>query len=122
LGVSRGGEAEVHAAYAPIIAEIRARQPQAKILLLAQMPRGLASNNDSNRALWQQGAGANAAIISRLTDGTHVFYDDFGDRFFLPDGSYNRDYWNNSVGQGPQAPAYEVLAKALEPWIDRFVR
>jgi hypothetical protein len=122
LGVSRGGETEVHAAYAPIIAEIRARQPQAKILLLAQMPRGLASNNDSNRALWQQGAGANAAIISRLTDGTNVFYDDFGDRFFLPDGSYNRDYWNNSVGQGPQAPAYEVLAKALEPWIDRFVR
>jgi len=33
-----------------------------------------------------------------------------------------RDYWKLSAGQGIQAPAFEVLAKALEPWIDRFVR
>ena len=65
--------------------------------------------------------GTNAAVISRLTDGTNVFYDDFGDRFYLPDGSYNHDYWNGPAGAGAQPPAYEVLAKALEPWIDRFV-
>ena len=78
-----------------------------EILLLAPMPRGLASDNDSNRALWQQAAGANAAVISRLTDGKSVFYDDFGDRFFLPDGSYNHDYWNGP-GRGAGAPAARV--------------
>ena len=120
--IAKIGAAEFRAAYAPIVAEIRARQRQAKILLLAPMPRGLTSTNDSNRALWRQAADANAAVISQLTDGTNVFYDDFGDRFYLPDGSYNRDYWNGPAGAGAQPPAFEVLAKALEPWIDRFVR
>ena len=111
---------DLHAAYAPIIAEIRARQPQAKILLTAAVPRGVGF--DVRLESWREVADANAAVIAQLTDGKTVFFDDFGERFFLPDGSYNRDYWKLSAGQGIQAPAFEVLAKALEPWIDRFVR
>ena len=117
----RGGEADLHAAYAPIIAEIRARQPQAKILLLAPIPRGI-HPRDSSRELWRQAAAANAAVIALLTDDKTVFYADFGEQFFLPDGSYNHEYWNGLAGAGAQPSAYEVLAKALEPWIDRFVR
>jgi hypothetical protein len=116
----RGGEADLHAEYAPIIAEIRARQPQAKILLQAPMPRGM-QPSDSSRDLWQEAAKANAAVIGQLTDGKTVFYDDFGEHFFFPDGSYNHDYWNNAAG-AEQPAVYELLAKALEPWIDRFVR
>jgi hypothetical protein len=122
LSASRVGEAEFLAAYASIIAEIRARQPQAKILLIAAVPRGIDIDSDVRLESWRRVADANAAVIAQLTDGKTVFYDDFGEHFFLPDGSYNRDYWSMAAGQGPQAPMYEVLAKALEPWIDRFVR
>lgn len=118
---SRRGGGEFIAGYAPIIAEIRARQPEAKILLTTPIPRGL-TPSDSNRESWRQVADANAGVIAQLTDGKTVFYDDFGERFFLPDGSYNHDYWNGPAGAGIQPPAFEVLARALKPWIDRFVR
>jgi beta-lactamase regulating signal transducer with metallopeptidase domain len=117
----RGGAADLHAAYAPIIAEIRARQPQAKILLTTPIPRGN-TPADSSREAWRQVADANAGVIAQLTDGKTVFYDDFGERFFFPDGSYNHEYWNGPAGGGIQPRAFEILAKALEPWIDRFVR
>lgn len=114
-------EPEFVASYASLIAEIRARQPQAKVLLLAPVPRGL--RQDSRRESWREVADANAAVVAQLTDET-VFYADFGERFFLPDGSYNYDYWQmpGPAGIGIQPAAYEVWAKELEPWVDRFVR
>ena len=118
---SRRGGGEFIALYVPIIAEIRARQPEAKILLTTPIPRGL-TPSDSSRESWRQVADTNAGVIAQLTDGKTVFYADFGEQFFLPDGSYNHDYWNGPAGVGAQPAAYEVLAKALEPWIDRFVR
>jgi beta-lactamase regulating signal transducer with metallopeptidase domain len=121
LDYTRRGGGEFIELYAPIIAEIRARQPEAKILLTTPIPRGL-TPSDSSRESWRQVADANAAVIAHLTDGKTVFYDDLGERFFLPDGSYNQHYWNGPAGAGIQPPAFEVLAKELKPWIDRFVR
>jgi hypothetical protein len=119
----RNSEAEFLAGWGSVIAEIRARQPQAKILLQAPMPRGIAPLNrlESWRELWD----ARAAVIAQLTDDETVFYADFGERYFLRDGSYNYDYWGGPPGPdavGAQPAAFEVWAAALEPWIDRFVR
>ncbi len=115
-------EPEFLAGWSSVLAEIRARQPQAKILLLAPVPRGIGPMAARNQ--WKEVADANAAVISKLTDGETVFYADFGERFFFPDGAYNHDYWGmpGSAGVGIQPPAYEVLAEELEPWVERFVR
>jgi lysophospholipase L1-like esterase len=119
---SPGRETEFVAASASIIAEIRARQPQAKILLTAPVPRGIPPRD--SRQSWQEIADANAPVLAQLTDDETVFYADFGERFFLSDGSYDHDYWGmpGPAGVGIQPPAYEVLAEELEPWVDRFVR
>ncbi len=119
---SPGREPELVAGWASIIAEIRARQPQAKVLLTAPLPRGIPPRE--SRQSWQEIADANAAALAQLTDDETVFYADFGERFFLPDGSYDDDYWGTPgpAGVGIQPAAYEVLAEELEPWIDRFVR
>jgi hypothetical protein len=119
----RTSETDFLAGWGSVIAEIRARQPQAKILLQAPMPRGIAPLNrrESWRELWD----ARATVIEQLTDDETVFYADFGDRYFLPDGSYNYDNWGGPPGPaavGAQPAAFEVWAEALEPWIDRFVR
>lgn len=114
-------EREFLAGWSSVIAEIRTRQPQATILLLAPAPRGIAPL--ATRLEWQEVADANGAVVERLTDGETVFYADLGERFFLPDGAYNHDYWGTPgpVGVGMQPAAFEIWAEALEPWIERFV-
>jgi beta-lactamase regulating signal transducer with metallopeptidase domain len=126
------GGSDVGAIYGPIIAEIRARQPQAKILLVAPVPRGLPSQRipsldavgQSERDEWRQAAAEYAAALAPLVDNETVFYADIGERFYRPDGSYNREMWGmpGAAGVGIQPPAYEIWAEELEPWIDRFVR
>jgi hypothetical protein len=111
------------AGYSSLIAEIRARQPQAKILLLAPFPRGLPRDQFTHRS-WREMADANAAVYAKLTDDDTVFYANIGERFFLPNGSYNYDYWGmpGPAGVGMQPAAFEVWAEELEPWLARFVR
>lgn len=113
-------EAEFLAGWGAVIAEIRARQPQAKVLLQAPMPRGIAPLD--RRESWREVRDSSAAVIARLTDDETVFYADFGDRYFLAEGSYNHDYWHGAAGTGAQPAAFDIWAEALEPWIDRFVR
>ena len=95
---------------------MRARQPQAKILILARFPRG-----QIPRASWREIAAANAAVYAELADDETVFYTDIGERFFNTDGSFKRELWG-SPGVGMQGPAFEVWAEELQPWLDRFVR
>jgi hypothetical protein len=113
-------QAEFVAGYARLIAEIRARQPQAKILILPPFPRGRLRREE-----WRMVADANAVAYRRLTDDSTVFYANFGDRFFLPDGSHNQKMWNIS-GPVPNAgihePGFKAWAEELQPWLDRFVR
>jgi hypothetical protein len=109
-------QAEFLAGYGRLIAEIRARQPQAKILLSVPFPRG-----QLRREAWRTVRDANAVVYKRLADESTVFYDDIGDRFFLRDGSYNREMWGSPV-VGIQEPAFRTWADALKPWLERFVR
>ena len=112
--------AELVTGYAAVIAEIRARQPQAKILLFAAFPRG-----QLRREEWREIAESTAAAHAELADDETVFYVDIGDRFFHPDGSFNSEMWGGLPGRaavGIQTPAFEVWAEELQPWLDRFVR
>jgi hypothetical protein len=111
------GIAELVAGHAAIIAEVRARQPQAKILIVAAFPRGRL-----RREPWREIAEANAAVYSKLVDNETVFYIDFGERFFRSDGSHNGQMWTGLPNPGIQTPAFAVWADALQPWLDRFVR
>jgi beta-lactamase regulating signal transducer with metallopeptidase domain len=129
--IGTDGRADIAATYGPIIAEIRARQPQAKILLMPPVPRGLPSERvrslDARRGdkldEWRQTAAEYAALLAPLVDNETVFYADIGERFYHPDGSYNREMWGmpGAAGVGMQPPAFEVWAEELEPWIERFV-
>jgi N-acetylglucosamine-6-sulfatase len=102
--------------YTRLIEEIRTRQPQAKILLSVAFPRGYL-----DLAQWREVAEANAAVYRKLADEKTVFYVNIGERFFLPDGSYNKGMWRyEGVNVGTQTPAFEAWAEELKPWLDRF--
>jgi beta-lactamase regulating signal transducer with metallopeptidase domain len=116
-------------AYAAVIAEVRARQPQAKILLLPAFPRGFQTLQE-----WRQISAANATAYSSLVDNETVFYDDLGERFYDSDGNYDAKMWSGAAalsgprfsaednGVGAQVPLFELWAEGLQPWLDRFVR
>ena len=114
-----GDQAEFVAGYARLIAEIRARQPQAKILILPSFPRGRLRREE-----WRTVADANAVAYRRLADDSAVFYANFGDRFFLPDGSHNQEMWTipGPPNAGIHEPGFKAWAEELQPWLDRFVR
>src|SRR5688572_28129310 len=116
--------------YAAVVAEIRARQPQAKILLLAAFPRGFQTLQE-----WREISAATAAAYSSLVDNETVFYDDLGERFYDSEGNYDAKMWRSGVaalfspgfssednGVGAQVPLFELWAEGLQPWLDRFVR
>jgi len=119
-----GGSAtreQVVGIYAPIIAEIRQYQPQAKILLFADFPRG-----ELNHDMWRKVAKENAASFAPLVDNKNVFYADIGERFFLSSGIHDQKLWrypaiSGMYNAGMQAAGFEVWAEELQPWIDRFV-
>jgi beta-lactamase regulating signal transducer with metallopeptidase domain len=106
----------------PIVAEVRARQPQAKILLVAPFPRGQQGRDD-----WRQLAKQIAAAFAPLVDERTVFYTDIGERFFRADGTHNQELWryppiSGLSNVGIQPAAFELWAEQIQPWLDRFVR
>jgi beta-lactamase regulating signal transducer with metallopeptidase domain len=104
------------ASYEPILAEIRARQPQAKVLIFADFPRGMLS-----LAQWRDAAAANALAHAPLIDDETVFWVDIGERFFHPDGTYDQSMWSLDFhSRGAQAPLFQAWAEELEPWLERF--
>lgn len=103
-----GGDLGYASSVAAIIEQVRARQPQAKILLVGPLPRSVGEFPWRSR---------NAALAA-LADDETVFFLDISHRFFHPDGSFN--YEMSALG-GSRTPAYEAWAEELEPWIERFV-
>ena len=96
-----------------IVETLRAKQPQAKILLLAVFPRGeVASPNPGRDKLNQVNA-----IISKLDDGKHIYYLDIGGKFLQPDGSLTKDIMPDFLhlsGAGYQIWADSIGTKLAE--------
>ena len=99
--------AEIAEGVGAVVLELRNDFPNAKILLLAIFPRGLAGDSVRDKI-----AEINR-IIAKLDDQRHVFYMDIGARFldeqgnFLP-GSFRPDNLH------PQAKGYDIWGAAVK--------
>jgi hypothetical protein len=100
------------AGFVPIIGEILARQPRAKLLIMAPLPR----SGPVER--WRQQTASFDAAMSELADDETIFYANLGADFFDADGAFKGETWRG----GRRAPGFEIWAEALQPWLDRFVR
>lgn len=105
------------AGYEAVLNEIRLRQPRARVLLFAPLPR------DGNLETWRQRAQEMEAEHAGLVDGETVYYTDIGDRFFDESGWFKAETWSvDPANRGTQTGAFEIWAEAMQPWIDRFLR
>jgi lysophospholipase L1-like esterase len=91
-----------------IVETIRAKQPQAKVLLLAVFPRGEKADNPLRGKLKQVNA-----IIAKLDDGQNVHFLDIGDKFLQPDGSLSKDIMPDFLHLS--AAGYQIWADAIGP-------
>ncbi|KQW49755.1 MULTISPECIES: GDSL-type esterase/lipase family protein [unclassified Roseateles] len=87
--------------------EIKKRQPQAKVLLLALFPRGEKPDDPTRR----HNARINA-LLPTLADGKQVVFLDIGKQLSNPDGTLSKDILPDWLHLSPQG--YEIWARSLE--------
>ena len=113
---SRGYSARnVAAGINKILGEIRARQPQAKIVLTAILPR---YGKDEEHAKMRACNDGVNEIIKDFADGETVFWLDMNAKFPPLDGDYKALFPD---GTHPNEQGYEIWAAELQPFLDRFV-
>jgi lysophospholipase L1-like esterase len=111
--VSRNTPEEIAAGIRAICAEVRQRQPGAKIVLMAIFPRG--PKPDATRAKLD----AINKLIADLNGNDGVSFLDIGAKFLEPDGSISREIMGDFLH--PTAKGYEIWAKELEPVLSKLL-
>jgi beta-glucosidase len=89
------------------VAKLRAKMPQAKVLVMSILPRGT-----SPKARQQAFTKINPSI-AKLADGRDVFYLDICEKYFRPDGTVNSELLGDLCH--PTGKGYEIWAEAMEP-------
>lgn len=97
-----------------IIETVRAKQPQAKILLLAIFPRA-ASPNDSLR---QKNDQVNA-MLPALADSKNVFFMDIGAKFLDPQGNLSKEIMPDLLH--PNDQGYRIWIEAVRPKLEELM-
>ena len=100
--------AGVAAGIKQLLADIREKQPAAKIVLCPVFPRG-EKPTDKMR---QQNAAVNA-IIKNYADGKDVLWLDFTDKYLQADGTISKDLMPDFLH--PKEEGYRIWAEAARP-------
>jgi beta-glucosidase len=97
-----------------IVAKLREKLPETKILLLAIFPRGDMSDAKKEATTAQREKNAKASeLASRVADNKMVFYLDIGSQFLDVDGNIPKDIMPDYLH--PNAKGYAIWAEAIEP-------
>lgn len=99
-----------------IVETIRAKQPQAKILLLAVFPRGEKPSPNPGR---EKLAKVNE-IIAKLDDGKNIHFLDIGAKFLQPDRSISKEIMPDFLHLS--AAGYQIWADAISPKLAELMK
>jgi lysophospholipase L1-like esterase len=104
----RNTNAEVLDGMRLVINEIRTRQPQAKLLLMAIFPRGRQADDPYRQPIKEINA-----QLAKYDDGKNIFFMDIGAKFLAPDGSIPMDVMPDQPALHPNAKGYQIWADAI---------
>jgi N-acetylglucosamine-6-sulfatase len=96
-----------------IVSTLRARCPQAKILLLGIFPRGV-KPDDAKR---KNNIEINK-LVSKLHNGKRIHYLDISDKFLTAEGILTKEVMPDALH--PRQRGYEIWAEAIEPKLKEF--
>lgn len=100
-------DADILEGVTAIVQQLRARQPDTKIILCAIFPRNATFSTQRGRLLQINQA------LARLDDGKSIFYLDFGSQFIEKDGSISKSIMPDALH--PNETGYKIWAQAIEP-------
>ena len=106
-------ESQILEGVTAVVGQVRARQPDTKILLLAIFPRGAAFCEQRGKILQVNEA------LAKLDDGRHIFYLDLGPLFIEKDGSISRTIMLDYLH--PTEAGYRIWAAAMEPKLEELL-
>jgi N-acetylglucosamine-6-sulfatase len=112
-GHNRQDPTEVRDGIERIVSTIRARCPEAKILLLGIFPRSV----NPDHPLRQNNEEINR-LISKMDNGERIHYLDIADKFLTPEGVLTKEVMPDALH--PQAKGYRIWAEAIEPKLKEF--
>lgn len=121
IGTNNSGSDPVEAiakGVTKIVETVRAKQPQAKILLLAIFPRG--SKPDGKIGAGYEKIKQVNAIIAKLDDGKHVFYLDIGKKFVPGEGPIDKEIMPDFLHL--TAKGYQIWADAIAPKLAELMK
>ena len=104
---------DVAAGVGAVVAKLRAKMPQSKVLVMSLLPRGDHAKDE------QQAYTKINPIISKLADGKNVFYLDIFDKFLGRYDMINRELMGDLVH--PTGKGYELWAEAMAPVLGRLL-
>ena len=96
-----------------IVSTLRARCPQAKILLLGVFPRGVKPDDAKRRNNLEINK-----VISELHNGERIHYLDISDKFLTAEGILTKQVMPDALH--PRQKGYEIWAEAIEPKLKEF--
>ncbi len=99
-----------------IVETVRAKQPDAKILLLAVFPRGEKASPNPGRDKLK----AVNAIIAKLHDGKSVHYMDIGEKFLQADGVLTKEIMPDFLHLSSKG--YQIWADAITAKLDELTQ
>ncbi|HEY2839225.1 MAG TPA: platelet-activating factor acetylhydrolase IB subunit [Pirellulales bacterium] len=105
---------DIAAGIKAIVAKLRDKLPETKILLLGIFPRG---ETPADKAR-QVNIKANE-LAKTVADNKSVFYLDIGDKFLGPDGSLSKDIMPDRLHLS--GAGYEIWAKSTEPKVSELL-
>ncbi len=112
----RNTVSEAIAGVQAVVADIRAKLPDSKLLLLGIFPRG--TLDDPQRA---QVAVINT-VIAKLDDGKMIRFLDIGPKLLEADGSLSPEIMLKPDLLHPTAKGYQILAEAMKPTLDEMLK
>jgi lysophospholipase L1-like esterase len=98
-----------------ILEKLKAKAPQAKILVLGIFPRG-ATPDDK----WRKQNEETNAIVKTFADDKTVFYMDIGPKFLAADGTLTKEIMPDLLHLSPKG--YEIWAEAIEPKVKELLK
>ena len=96
-----------------IVSTLRARCPQAKILLLGVFPRGVKPGDAKRKNNLEINK-----LISKFHNGKRIHYLDISDRFLTAEGILTKEVMPDALH--PKQKGYEIWAEAIEPKLKEF--